>query len=442
MIDLTLLSGLPQTNYGAATVAETTACRGKAIATDDQGRVYAANGNNSIQVFNANLSTQELTITNLAGSTDVEGVATVRQGGQLLLYTSGRDNSTLTRYKLTEAGGAVTAAAVDTSFGVNGTVSLPAGASLRGVEVDSTGRVWVAGNGTNAVYVVASNGSSYQTIGSIATPMDIGFDGTSALITQATQRQISEVDIATLSLESPTITVPWAALQLDPTGQSGGGALSGIAVTASGGFYVTNESGQTANEKSTYGVIDDQSGYVDGTFYTDTNARRQRSDSLRRYPRAGDDDRLVAAGGGELAGDAGLAARPPDRPAALVPRKPPGHPGDRHPPLIAPPLGWQLSCPKNISPRGSRTLGGFVNEIRRHLLSHFWYYHRLRKLNYRVRNGNGCGLSDMVTGKERAAQLRRAGPLRRGMGLMGHGDLAICSLAHRPLAPGLVVITK
>ena len=40
-----------------------------------------------------------------------------------------------------------------------------------------------------------------------------------------------------------------------------------------------------------------------------------------------------------------------------------------------------------------------MNEIRRYLLSHFWHYHRLRKLNYRVRNGNGCGLSDMVTGK-------------------------------------------
>lgn len=49
-------------------------------------------------------------------------------------------------------------------------------------------------------------------------------------------------------------------------------------------------------------------------------------------------------------------------------------------------------------------LGGSFDLIRQHLLSHFWYYHRLRKLNYRVRNGNGCGLSDMVTGKERATQ--------------------------------------
>ena len=49
-------------------------------------------------------------------------------------------------------------------------------------------------------------------------------------------------------------------------------------------------------------------------------------------------------------------------------------------------------------------LGGSFDLIRQHLLSHFWYYHRLRKLNYRVRNGNGCGLSNMVTGKERIAR--------------------------------------
>ena len=39
-----------------------------------------------------------------------------------------------------------------------------------------------------------------------------------------------------------------------------------------------------------------------------------------------------------------------------------------------------------------------VIKIRRYLLSHFWYYHRLWKLNYRVRDGNGCDLPDMFTG--------------------------------------------
>ena len=44
-------------------------------------------------------------------------------------------------------------------------------------------------------------------------------------------------------------------------------------------------------------------------------------------------------------------------------------------------------------------------EIRQHLLSRFGHYHRLGKLNYRVRDGNGCGLSEIVTGKKQAAPL-------------------------------------
>ena len=68
---------------------------------------------------------------------------------------------------------------------------------------------------------------------------------------------------------------------------------------------------------------------------------------------------------------------------------------------------------KKESPRSRWGFGGFrVNKIRRHLLSHFWHYHRLGKLNYRVRDGNGCGLSDMVTGKKRAA---REGAARLGV---------------------------
>ena len=35
---------------------------------------------------------------------------------------------------------------------------------------------------------------------------------------------------------------------------------------------------------------------------------------------------------------------------------------------------------------------------RQYLLSPFVDYHRLRKLNFRVRDGNGCDLSDMTTG--------------------------------------------
>ncbi len=261
-IDLSLAGAAM--DYTAATVAKTTASRGKAIAVDDAGRVYSADG--SIKIFDANLASVQYTLS----LSNVEGVATVREGGQLVLYCSNRSTGNLTRYLLTETGGNVTAAAVDAAWGVGGSVFL--GANIRGVEVDATtGRVWVAGYASDTVYVVEEDGSGYQIIAGIDSPMDIAFDGASALVTQYTERTISVIDATLLSLTSE-ITVPWVALELDPDGQSGGGALSGIAVLAEGLFYVANESGQTADDKSTYGLTDSQSGELNGKFYTDLYA--------------------------------------------------------------------------------------------------------------------------------------------------------------------------
>src|SRR5262245_59156518 len=42
---------------------------------------------------------------------------------------------------------------------------------------------------------------------------------------------------------------------------------------------------------------------------------------------------------------------------------------------------------------------GPLKNPRRYLLSRLLHYHRLGKLNYCVRDGNRCFLSDMVTGK-------------------------------------------
>ena len=63
--------------------------------------------------------------------------------------------------------------------------------------------------------------------------------------------------------------MPWAELELDPDGQGGYGALSSIVMIPGLGFYVSNESGQTADEKSIYGRIDGNSGWLGGKFYTD-----------------------------------------------------------------------------------------------------------------------------------------------------------------------------
>lgn len=56
--------------------------------------------------------------------------------------------------------------------------------------------------------------------------------------------------------------------------------------------------------------------------------------------------------------------------------------------------------------------GFWVIQCRQHLLSRLLHYHRPRKLNDRVRDGNGCGLPGMVTGKERPIRAVRDRPLK------------------------------
>lgn len=257
-IDLTV------SDYIDATVSQVTGVRGKSISVDDTGRVYFAEGT-SIKVYSSDLSTN---LFNLTGLSNSEGVSVTRQGSQLAVYNTDRTTGSLNKWLLTESSGSITGASLDTSFGTGGSVSLAG--NLRGLEVDSSGNIWVAGYGTNQVFVVSSDGSSYQTINGVASPIDISFTESSAFVTQYTQRQISVFDSVLLTLQS-TIDMPWASLALDADGQSGGGALAGIVIFGND-LYVANEAGQTANEKSTYGRTDGKSGYIGDKFYTDLHA--------------------------------------------------------------------------------------------------------------------------------------------------------------------------
>ena len=54
---------------------------------------------------------------------------------------------------------------------------------------------------------------------------------------------------------------------------------------------------------------------------------------------------------------------------------------------------------KQTGPHDVFVMRACVVKIRQYLLSRLWHYHRLWKLNCRVRDGNGCDLPDMVTGK-------------------------------------------
>jgi hypothetical protein len=180
----------------------------------------------------------------------------------------------------------------DASFGAGGTAAL-AGLSLRGLDVDASGRIWVADFGAGQVLVVEANGLSFtsRTVG--ATPIDIAVNDLSlygesqVLVTDFQNRlirmfEISHFDANTLDFSNASVANGYMfnigdsdliALSLDPDGNNDSGnppgALSGIVVVPNRGFYVTNENGQTADQRSIYGIDDGQGGIIDGVQYMD-----------------------------------------------------------------------------------------------------------------------------------------------------------------------------
>lgn len=257
---------LTQTDYTQATVARTTVSRGKAIAVDDLGRVYLAEGN-SIKIMDSNLSSVLYTIT--TGFT-CEGVAVTRENGRVVVYNTERGGSNkLTRYELTEINGAISAS----KRGLTGSGEcIIAGAKdMRGVAVDAQGRIWIADPFANTnpnggyVFRINSDGTGQVTTSGVENPYAIGFLGDSVLVTGGYRTALSTMNLD--GALTGSIAIPWGNLSLQPSN----GMISGIAISPNGsGFYITNEGGQTPGEKSTYGVVDSQSGYgTDGQFYTD-----------------------------------------------------------------------------------------------------------------------------------------------------------------------------
>ena len=262
---------LTQIGYTAMTIARTTVSRGKAIAVDDEGRVYLAEGG-AIKIMDANLAGVHYTITGAGVVTKCEGVAVTRESGKLVLYDTERGvPNTLTRWELTESGGQVTNA-VRAGLDGDGVITITGASDMRGCAVDWLGRIWIADplatTGTGKVFRVNNDGTGLVSV-DVGNPYAISFNGKEVVVTGGYQRLVTVLN-SDLSGSPWTFTVPWTDLELDPDGQGNVGMLSGIAFAPNGGgFYLTNEGGQTANEKSTYGTVDGNSGWQAGKFYTD-----------------------------------------------------------------------------------------------------------------------------------------------------------------------------
>jgi sugar lactone lactonase YvrE len=233
---------------------------GKAIATDDKGRVYIADVH-GLLIYDADLEEEQHRV----HVTNCEGVAVVRENGKLLLYTSDRARSTVERWVLTEEGKRVTDA-TPAGFDGTGIFHVTAARSLRGLKVDARGNIWVCDYEGGRVFRIRKDGKDMNWV-EVKTPMDLAFDGKRIFVTRGIERAISVIDDEMVVAGS--LNVPWEELELSLYGNNRTGSLSGIVTVPGKGFYVANEGGQTGNQRSTYGTADDLAEIIEGKVFRD-----------------------------------------------------------------------------------------------------------------------------------------------------------------------------
>jgi DNA-binding beta-propeller fold protein YncE len=249
-------------DYEDATTVVLPYHRAKAIAVDDQTRVYLAESN-VIEVYDSDLKNVIVSIP----MQDCDGVAVTREQGETVLYASERDAGELHRYLIDTRFGSNGAQATPAGLGGNGVVKIAGATSLRGVAVDPKGKIWIADEQANKIFRVDPDGT-HQTSVDLSRPIAIAFYDDTAMVTRYIDRQIALVSED--MVVTGNLSVPWEELEISPYGNDHDGALSGIAVIPGGkGFYVANEHGQTANQRSTYGRTDQSSEVIGGKLYTD-----------------------------------------------------------------------------------------------------------------------------------------------------------------------------
>jgi DNA-binding beta-propeller fold protein YncE len=247
-------------DYDRATVAVLPGPMGKALAVDDKGRVYISD-ENGILVYDEGLHTRQLEI----NCGVCEGLAVARESRDLILYATDREMGTVTRYLLQEKDGVISAA-TPKGFGGNGEFKVPGATDLRGLKEDDKGNLWIADLKGGKVFKVSRDGRTVNSA-KVITPMDVAFDNGRVLVTRYTDRAISVLDEN--MTEIGTLGVPWEELELAPFGNNRAAGLSGIVTAPGKYFYVANEGGETANQRSTYGRIDDHSDIINGKLYKD-----------------------------------------------------------------------------------------------------------------------------------------------------------------------------
>ena len=256
---------LSEPDYENATVALLPSPIAKDLAVDSAGRVYAAMGSH-ITVYDADLAHELYVIP----TSICDGVAVTQAGSQTILYSSEREQHTLRRFEVYGGTGGAIAGVKQTGFDSgSGEILMPDGSNLRGVAVDTHGRIWVADVGGNRVFRVEPSGKDLKSL-PLNAPMGIAFDGPKGYVTLSKDREVAIIDDE--MHVAGAVSVPWQELELSPWGNNHEGILAGIVVDPGKGFWVANAHGQTANQRSTYGRVDQSSDVLKGKLYTDSFA--------------------------------------------------------------------------------------------------------------------------------------------------------------------------
>lgn len=248
-------------DYESATENVLPDVTGKAVATDDKGRVYMSH-KRGVVVYDALLEQELFEV--LTGTTD--GIALFREGGKLLLFTSDRERGDITRWAVTEDGDGISAVK-PSGFDGSGVFHVPASQSIRGLKVDAAGNIWVCDNEAGRVTRIRKDGKDVKTV-DLSSPMDLAFDGERVFVTRGVERTITVLDRDMAIVGN--LNVPWEELDLSLVGNNQLGALSGIVTVPGKGFYVANEGGQTAGRKSIYGEADDRAEVIEGKLFRDS----------------------------------------------------------------------------------------------------------------------------------------------------------------------------
>jgi len=248
-------------DFEAETVNVLAGVTGKAIATDDRGRVYVAD-RRGVAIYDSELENELGHV--LAGN--CEGIALVRDGSKLLMFTSERDRGDVSRWVVTEEGAQISRVE-RAGFDGTGIFHVAGAYSLRGLKVDATGNIWVCDYEAGKVFRVRRDGKDVRSV-EVKKAVDVAFDGDRVFVTRGTDRTITVMDKEMVVIGS--LNVPWQELELSLVGNNQHGALTGIVTVPGKGFYVANEWGQTIDQQSIYGKADDLAELIDGKVIRDT----------------------------------------------------------------------------------------------------------------------------------------------------------------------------